>query len=766
MEHKHGVYDSDTRFIINPVTRQIRNESNRKTVLIQNDHNSERFTFELDKVVEGHDMSLCNKVEVHYLNVSKDGKTKHSGLYTVEDFGEDGDKVVGSWLISNNATQLVGSLSFILRFKCVEDNVITYAWNTAVNDTIRISDGINADEAFEMDYVDIIEQWKEAVLLHFASEMDQLEESMKADVSAWKEVESGKVRGEMTAFSAQWNQALGVERKRIDQIVQLPEGSTTGDAELQDIRVGADGRVYESAGTAVREQMGKVQVLPQYADFWYLGSDFYFESGANYVAYIKFESLTKRTSTVYNRYQWDKIKEHLSNETLFVTTPKGVEDCLQLNYFDYLGFNPTTNTFFVSQRPLDQQYDCVVIAFNAWGRLENCLLSNMMGGYYVENLPKIKTNAQNIEANTAKIAENTSRIQAIESGLEIPEYWKSTVADKIDTIKSHQDEGGVNTTSFAFITDVHNGDGMKTACDLLHLVNKECDIVHTFNGGDMVSGAGKCTKKHIIEELANVKDSFFKIENMLYLEGNHDAAYDETTNDGYYLQNLTLDESYNHIHRVNKKHCITFGTDGTYYFVDDAVSKVRYICLNTSDLLYKTEGNIMATYYNKMRSGAIRQAQMDFIAKALNAPDGYSLVIMSHIPIYRDGVNGADIPVFNGDILLAMLQAAKNKSVFTASSLASVPSDYKVNVRCDFTKTNVNIVCCLAGHTHYDNLVTADGINHITTLNNSMNVWDDSPNKVSGTTTECAFDIFTINTANRTIKITRIGAGSDREFTF
>lgn len=163
MSHTHNVYDGDNKFIVDGISRVIKNTSTSKTTVMQFDHNSEVFTFEVPRYIEGHDMMECNRVEVHYLNIDTSTKQENEGIYLVDDLKvnpDDETKLTCSWVISQNATGLVGSLNFLLRFICSTDDVIDYVWNTSIHSGIYVSKGIYNSEIVAEQYIDTIKAWE------------------------------------------------------------------------------------------------------------------------------------------------------------------------------------------------------------------------------------------------------------------------------------------------------------------------------------------------------------------------------------------------------------------------------------------------------------------------------------------------------------------------------------------------------------------------------------------------------------------------------
>lgn len=163
MTQLHEMRDSDNHFIIDPVTMAITNRSEKHT-LQQGNHNSEIFTFEIPKSLEGHDTSLCNTVEIHYINIKGDRTEQSEDIYSVKDMvasEDDPDALVFTWRIHGNATLYAGSLNFRIKFACKDENGnYTYKKWTEIFKGISVSEGFDNAEAVEKENSDILAQWE------------------------------------------------------------------------------------------------------------------------------------------------------------------------------------------------------------------------------------------------------------------------------------------------------------------------------------------------------------------------------------------------------------------------------------------------------------------------------------------------------------------------------------------------------------------------------------------------------------------------------
>lgn len=169
--HAHPLVDSDKYFIIDPVTRTIANPIGRPLTLMQRDHNSTVYTFQLPRYIDGHDMLLCNRVKCHFNNIENgenEGEfIEHPDVAELTDLRvnpEDRESVICSWTITRQATWYVGALGFFLQYLCVDNaGNETYEWHTDGFTDITIKKTEHNDEAAILEYTAVFEQWRERI---------------------------------------------------------------------------------------------------------------------------------------------------------------------------------------------------------------------------------------------------------------------------------------------------------------------------------------------------------------------------------------------------------------------------------------------------------------------------------------------------------------------------------------------------------------------------------------------------------------------------
>lgn len=356
MAIRHGVTDTDKHFVIDPVTRTIKNQSG-KLVLIQYDHNSERFTFKCPRYVDEHDMSLCNKVEIHYINTGT-GNSKSTGIYETDDLqisADDPNAITFSWLISQNATRHVGKLNFVIRFACVSDDaIIEYAWNTGIYSDIVISKSIYNGEEFVEDYIDVLEMWKQD-LYSEGLKISSVEQTTTSTEDGGVNIVTVTMTDGSTSTIEIQNGSTGkqgvpgssistIERTSGDgspgttdtYTITLTDGSTTT-FQVYNGANGSDGDGSGDMATATYDPQGKRTDIYQYVDDAVAGIE---SSGSITISdSVTTESSETAASSKAVKIAYDKAVEAL-NASGEAASPEDISAAV----YDYLEQNPVEVT--------------------------------------------------------------------------------------------------------------------------------------------------------------------------------------------------------------------------------------------------------------------------------------------------------------------------------------------------------------------------------------------------------------------------------------
>lgn len=322
---------------------------------------------------------------------------------------------------------------------------------------------------------------------------------------------------------------------------------------------------------------------------------------------------------------------------------------------------------------------------------------------------------------------------------ELPNYYfeNGYIEDKIETLQSYYSLSA-KLVMFGFITDTHvNVNAGKAFNIMKYLDDNSNSVPFVVFGGDIV---GHTTSIDDVYEQTtqwiNMMSPYGK-RLVLHCRGNHDLLGDQS--DSY------LDRKARFNYLMRNQQMVIPSSNNFYYFYDVPFTDTRIIVVDDFD--------------GAVNGGASKftQTQIDWIlGTALNASNK-NIVFITHIP--------ADSTMSYYEANMSPLQiimgALKQKTNLNTTSDG-------LNLVHDFANTTNTLVCCFCGHGHNDEYHTdSNGVLTIMT-NCDGNASSSSAgyDRTVGTVNEQCFDVVSIDTDNKDIYLTRIGAGSDRQFSY
>ena len=313
------------------------------------------------------------------------------------------------------------------------------------------------------------------------------------------------------------------------------------------------------------------------------------------------------------------------------------------------------------------------------------------------------------------------RPTVLAGGITSSDYLYNKSADAAEVIKNAVPNGD----AFIFITDMHfNALSSKASPSVLKYIQENTNIPRLFNGGDNDDGQNPLVNRLLRKAMGSNK--------VYTANGNHEYIVG-AKNGGVFFDNRMYNDD------------VVYGSsDEQYYYVDNHQQKMRYVVLAAFG-----EGDGRA---NNLIGDDFDEAQLTwFTTVALNAPSGYSIIVISHY-LYSINMSTEAISINEGCERYVNAINAHNET-----------SDEKV-------------IVVLCGHAHRDRIINLSTVvsvfqSHerdnttvpciVTTCDKNLPYEpfdrDLTVERPTGTIREIAFDVVVINKTLKKITCVRIG---------